>query len=215
MTLFSKKTLCTLCLCAAAAPLIANAADSGSSNSGFHAGVGVGGGSLDVSGFGIPSYSLGGFAYTFFGGYRFNRWAAVEASYLDGGAVENTVILATDPVAPHNPTHAWYLKTEPHIATATAMGMIPLTEDFSLYARAGISHWWYHVDGAVLYLGEEGLVSSNETATKPIFGAGMSLQVDRALVRLEYDQTKATSTFFGTDYNFNLKTLTLSVAWFL
>ena len=202
MRLFNKQTLCALCLCTAALPLVANAADESKVNqSGFEFGAGAGGGQLSAPA--VSDRDLGGFAYTFFGGYRFGRWAAVEASYLDGGEVSR------------EEGDAKY-KTEPHLATVTGMGSLPLTHNFSLFARAGVSHWWSTDEFDFVSLGNPTTrFRFSENATEPIWGAGMSLFVDRGLLRLEYDQSKANANVDGIPLDLKLRVLTLQVAWLL
>lgn len=204
MRLFSKKTLRALCLCTAAIPFVANAADDGGgkvSQSGFEFGAGVGGGQLSVPA--VSDRDLGGFAYTFFGGYRFNRWAAVEASYLDGGEVSRQ-------------EGAVEYKTETHLATVTGIGSLPLTHSFSLFARAGISHWWYTDEFDFVSLNNPTVRERfSQNANEAIWGAGMSLFVDRGLLRLEYDQSKANGTVEGIPVDLKLHVLTLQVAWLL
>src|SRR5580704_9591430 len=90
MRIIDRNVLCALLLCCAGTPCAASGASAADENasmhSGFQFGLGAGGGQLQLS---IPdtpgSINLGAFAYTFFAGYRIDRWAAVEASYLDGG----------------------------------------------------------------------------------------------------------------------------------
>ena len=126
----TKTILCALLICTSGVPFHNCAADeTTAAHSGFQFGLGVGGGQLHVS---EPdtgaSIEMGAFAYTAFAGYRINRYMAVEASYLDGGPMrkENSESL---------------FATEPHIATATGMGILPIGQTFSLFARAGLAHW--------------------------------------------------------------------------
>jgi hypothetical protein len=201
MRTIARKALYALLLCSAVTPFATSVADENPSiHSGFQFGMGAGGGESRLSVPDIPgSIDLGGFAYTFFAGYRINRWAAVEAAYLDGGMVkkENSVAL---------------FKTEPHIATATGMGTLPITDAFSLFARAGLAHWWYDAE-----FGEAGLgsVSFSEKSNELIWGAGTSMFFDRAMLRLEYGQTKTSPDLDGTTFDLRLRVLTLSAVWML
>lgn len=201
MTLIDKRLLCALCVLGAAIPLVASADDDNkSTQSGFEFGAGAGGGLLDLP---VPgttgSTSVGGGAYTAFVGYRLGRWAAVEAAYLDGGSVEQL-------------TSQEFIKTDPHLVTATALGILPLTHDFSLFGRAGLAHIWYNADFGIAYVGES---SFSGTSNELIWGGGMSLSFDRALLRLEYQQTKANLDDAGDTFDAKLRVLTLSVAWML
>jgi OOP family OmpA-OmpF porin len=204
MRMIDRNVLYALLLCSAGAPFAASADSAADENasmhSGFQFGLGAGGGELHLTAPDTPgSINLGGFAYTFFAGYRINGWAAVEASYLDGGSVkkENAVAL---------------FKTEPHIATATGMGILPITDAFSLFARAGLAHWWYDADFAAAGLGS---VSFSEKSNELIWGAGTSLFFDGAMLRLEYGQTKTSPDLEGTTFDLRLRVLTLSAVWML
>ena len=201
MRMIDRNVLCVLLLCSAGAPFTASAADENASmHSGFQFGLGAGGEEVRLSAPDTPgSINLGAFAYTIFAGYRINAWAAVEASYLDGGPVkkENAVAL---------------FKTEPHIATATGMGILPITDAFSLFARAGLAHWWYDADFASVGLGS---VSFNEKSNELIWGAGTSVFFDRAMLRLEYGQTKTSPDLDGSTFDLRLRVVTLSAVWML
>lgn len=207
MSLFSKKLFGALCIGAAALPLMANAADESKINqSGFEFGAGVGGSQISAPGVFVPDRDLGGFAYTLFGGYRIGRWAAVEASYLDGGNVSRVGEDAGVGVK---------YKTEPRLATVTGMGILPLG-NFSFYARAGFAHWWYTDEFDFVQLNQPTIRASfSQTANAPIWGGGVSLYFDRGLLRLEYDQSKANGDVEGLPLDLKLKMLTLQVAWLL
>jgi hypothetical protein len=201
MKMTKTKTLCALYLCAAAIPLVASAADENAAKpSGFEFGLGAGGSKLDLSEPGTPgTISLGGGTYTAFVGYRINRWSAIEASYLDSGYVKKQ----------NSPA---YFKTEPHLVTATGMGILPLNESFALFARAGLAHWWYTAEFGITGVG---LASFNEKSNQLIWGAGPSVVIDRALLRLEYGQTKTSPNLGGLPFDLKLRILTLSAVWTL
>jgi OOP family OmpA-OmpF porin len=199
MTMVDKKTLYALLLCAAGAPLTAGAAtESTAMHSGFQYGLGLGQGSLHLTVPGEPgSSTLNGFSYTAFVGYRIVRYAAVEAAYLDGGSVSNG-----DPAAS--------FKTDPHIATVTGLGILPIDETFSLFARAGIAHWFYNAKFSVEGVGS---ASFSETSNQLIWGAGASAFVDRGQLRFEYGQTKTSPNFGGVVFDARLRVISLSVVW--
>jgi OmpA-like transmembrane domain len=129
MMAMTKAILCVLLICIAGAPFHTCAADDNAAgHSGFQFGLGVGGGQLHVSEPGTAgSIEMGAFAYTALAGYRINRYMAVEASFLDGGPMrkENSESL---------------FSAEPHLVTATGMGILPIGQTFSLFARAGLAH---------------------------------------------------------------------------
>jgi hypothetical protein len=197
----TKTILCALLICAMGAPFHTCVADeSTAAHSGLQFGLGVGGGQLHVS---EPdtsaSIEMGAFTYTAFAGYRIDRYMAIEASYLDGGPMrkENRESL---------------FATEPRIATATGMGILPIGQTFSLFARAGIAHWWYNTEFGVAGLG---IVNFSEKSNELIWGAGASVTVEDAQVRLEYGQSKTNPNFDGLDLDMRLQVLTVSVVWML
>ena len=102
--------------------------------------------------------------------------------------------------------------TEPHIATVTGMGILPIGQTFSLFARAGLAHWWYNTDFGVAGLGS---VSFSKTSNEFIWGAGTSVSVENAQVRLEFGQSKTNLNFDGLALDMRLQVVTLSVVWML
>jgi hypothetical protein len=196
-----KTILCALLVCATRAPCPAFADDqNAAAHSGFQFGGGVGGAQLHVSEPNTSgSFDVGAFSYTVLVGYRFNRYMAAEASYLDGGPMkkENTESL---------------FATEPHITTATGMGVLPIGQTFALFARAGLAHWWYNTEFGVARLGS---VRFSEKSNELIWGGGASVSVEDAQVRLEYGQSKATPDFDGLVLDTRLQVITLSVVWML
>lgn len=210
MSLFSKKLFGALCLCTAALPLMANAADEKKmSQSGFEFGAGAGGSEISAPGVFVPDRDLGGFAYTFFGGYRIAKWAAVEASYVDGGDVSREVLVASNEAVKY--------RVEPRGATVTGVGILPLG-NFSLYGRAGFAHWWYTDGFDFVHLPPPNPTlreNFSQTANAPIWGGGISLYFDRGLLRLEYDQSKANGNVGGLPLDLKIRMLTLQVAWLL
>ncbi len=201
MTGFDRKFLCALLLCTAATPFTARAADESTPTySGFQFGVGLGQGNLHLSVPDTPGSSdLNSVAYTVFAGYRINRYAAAEASYLDSGSVS----LANA---------AGSFNTHPHIVTATGLGVLPLNDAVSLFARAGLAHWWYDAN---FYFPALGRVSFSEKPNELIWGGGASVFVEGALLRLEYAQTKTSPSFEGQTLDARLRVISLSVVWML
>jgi len=200
----NKTTLRVLYVCGvitvSMAATAVTAAENKSQESAFELGLGAGGGQLDLS---VPgasgSLTLYGGAYTGFVGYRLNRWVAVEASYLEAGSFTKA-------------TSQELFKVDPHMVTATAMGSLPITPTFSLYGRAGLAHWWYTTE---IGFADIGVASVEGKSNELIWGGGMSLFIDRALLRLEYLQSKATPDFGGVPLDFKVHDLMLSVAWLL
>jgi OmpA-OmpF porin, OOP family len=63
------------------------------------------------------------------GGYRFNRYLAAEASYIDWGEVTATVRSATQTVG---------VKASQHSYGLVAVGTLPIGERFELFGKAGL-----------------------------------------------------------------------------
>jgi OOP family OmpA-OmpF porin len=193
------KGLFALLLCAGATFVVHAADESTAQRTGWQFGGGAGQSTLNLSVTGTPgSIDLHKLGYQVFGGYRFGRYAAAEVSYLNGGTVSLDGGGAT-------------VEINPRMFTATGMGILPLNEDFALFARAGLAHWFYDLNVTEPGVGT-GTVS--ETANEPIFGVGASLFMDRALVRLEFEQTQ-TSVNGGSAGNLDerLRLISLSVVW--
>ncbi len=98
------------------------------------------------------------------------------------------------------------------MGTVTGMGILPITNEFSLYGRAGLAHWWYDADFAFAGLGT---AKFSEKANELIWGAGASVFVDRGLLRLEYVQTRTNPNLDGLTLNTRLQVVTLQVVWML
>lgn len=97
-------------------------ADRTSSRAGWFAGGGVGSGEYDTD----ESLDSSATTLTAFGGYRFNRYLAVQGNVVDLGSYEgdNSVLRSVDLFA----------------ISATANGILPLGDSgFELYGRAGIA----------------------------------------------------------------------------
>src|SRR5262249_42104419 len=138
-------------------------------------------------------------AYTAFVGYRIIPYAAVEAAYLDSGSVTR-----------HNGGASF--STNPHIATATGLGILPIGDSFSLFAPAGLAHWWYPANFDVAGLGSFPFA---EKSNELIWGGGASMMVERAQLRLDFEQTKISPSFEGQTLDARLRVITLSVVWML
>src|SRR5690349_2060193 len=115
MAMVDKKILCALLLCVAGAPFVASAADESTDKyPAFQLGVGLGHGELNLSAPNTPGSSdLNALAYTAFVGYRILPYAAVEAAYLDSGSVSE-----------HDAGVSF--TTNPHIASVTGLGILPI-----------------------------------------------------------------------------------------
>lgn len=133
-----------------------------------------------------------------YAGYRFNRYIAAEGGYVDlGKASFNTTIVAapsgTTP-APPFPIHA----------TATARGVFlsalahwPVTQDFSLFVRAGAfrsdAKFTETIPGTGITR-----VSETERRTDANYGAGLQWAFSRAVAaRLEFERFRKVGRGIG------------------
>lgn len=154
------KLLSTLLLSATlgVAAFGANAQDKG-----FYAGAGVGQSFVDE---GI--YDDEDTAFSVFGGYQFNPYFGLEAGYADFGKIEGRA------VGPALEADTAYL---------TAVGSLPITDNFAAYAKAGFHSW--NLDAEL-----PGLVSnSDDSGTDPTYGLGVQYRfTDHVALRGEYSR---------------------------
>jgi OOP family OmpA-OmpF porin len=132
-------------------------------DSGFYAGAGVGQSFVDEG-----AYDDEDTAFSVFGGYQFNRYFGVEAGYADFGKIEPEV------AGPALEGDSAYL---------TAVGTLPVSENFALYAKAGVHRW--NVDTSL-----PGLTGNDDdSGTDPTYGIGAQYRfTDRVALRGEYSR---------------------------
>lgn len=153
------KLLSTLLLSVAlgAAAFGANAQDSG-----FYAGAGAGQSFVDEG-----AYDDEDTAFSVFGGYQVNRYFGVEAGYADFGKIE------PDVAGPALEGDSAYL---------TAVGTLPVGENFSLYAKAGLHRW--NVDADLPVLGGD-----DDSGSDPTYGVGAQYRfTEHVALRGEYSR---------------------------
>lgn len=124
-------------------------------------------------------------------GYRFNRFLALEAGYADLGEAtfDTTIVGAPAPLDALTPF--------PIKATATADGALlsgvlhlPLTDAFSVFAKAGAFRWEAEFTERIPGTGIT-RVSRSEKETDPAYGVGAELRFTEALrVRAELERFK-------------------------
>jgi hypothetical protein len=107
-----------------------------------------------------------------FFGYEFNRYFAIEAGYMDVG--EDTVSILGVASA--------LLDTTAY--QASVLGSLPLGDWGSVYGRAGLLHWEAAESANVPSMGL--IIAGESEGDDPFFGVGAALNVEGALVRLEY-----------------------------
>ena len=110
-----------------------------------YAGFSFGDATPDSSGFDNAS------GWKIFGGYEINDYFAVEGGYTSFGKMNGPVT-----------------SVEPSGFEVAAVGNIPVNDQFSLFAKAGILAWDFKVNG---------LGSSSTTGTDAFFGVGGKFNV--------------------------------------
>jgi hypothetical protein len=178
--------LAAVALLIAATARSANVQDQNSAGAEF--GLGLGQSVLEAKIPGVTSGSESATGFNILGGYRFDRYLAVEAGYLHGGAF----------TVPGGSVHLTS-------AQLSAVGTLPIGDYFALYARGGADHWWATDSGSTTHL---------RSATRFLYGGGVETFFDGALVRLEYQQ----STFHdvsGDDPSWHIRQqyISASVVW--
>jgi len=152
----------------------ANAADN---EAGFYAGGGVGQFDLEIDNFDdvvttVDDYDSDDTAYKLFGGWRANKWLALELAYINLGSPDDeilpdtTVEVETDGFAPY-------------IVGTFPIGM------FEVFAKAG--YFWYDINARID--SPLGTASASDSDSDFTWTAGVGLNFfERFNVRLEYEQ---------------------------
>jgi OOP family OmpA-OmpF porin len=149
---------------------------------GLYAGIGVGSTSVDIDG----QLDDRDTSFKIFGGYSFNKFLALELSYLDGGAAresEDFLFPGTPPLS-----FSSRVKVENEIINLSVVGNLPLTESFSLFGKLGYANIdtdttaSFSVDGS-------SFTGSNSNQRKELsYGAGATYSFGKAFqLRAEYE----------------------------
>lgn len=137
-----------------------------------------------------------------FAGYRFSPYFAIEGAYTDlGEASAGTTITA--PVAGGLNT-----TVESDAWTLSALGILPLTPNFSLFGRAGINHWDMDISTVGAGSGTIATASSSDDGTDWVYGAGgmfaltPNLSLRAEWERYELDDNDIDLVSAGLSWNF-------------
>jgi OOP family OmpA-OmpF porin len=156
------------------AAIDANAQDN---DAGFYAGGGVGQFDVKIDDFDdvvatADNYDSDDTAYKVFGGWRANKWLALELAYVNLGSPDDEILPDT------------FLTVETDGFAPYVVGTIPIGL-FEVFAKAG--YYWYDVEARVVSpLGNASDKDSDSTFT---WSAGVGLNFfGRFNVRLEYEQ---------------------------
>lgn len=157
------------------ASAMAFAAPAFAQDMGFYAGLSFGQSSLDLDCSGVPQCDDSDSAWRILGGYRFNRNFAAELGYInfgeftfgDGGA--NSV------------------SVEATGFELVAVGMWPLSNEFSVYGKVGLFRWDTDATGTGVFAG-----SASDSGTDVTFGAGVQYDFTKQFgVRGEWQRYSA------------------------
>jgi len=134
--------------------------------------------------------------YKIFGGYEFNPYFGVEISLVDLGRVKYSGSYLGAPVTGG--------KVDVVGLNGSAVGIVPVTESFSLFGKLGIFAWeasWSDVTNGVPTKGQDNGADLS-------IGAGFAFNFTKNFsARLEWERFKAGG---GEDYNTGLPNLTSS-----
>lgn len=146
-------------------------------DTGFYAGGGIGQFDLEIDNFDdvvttVDDYDSDDTAYKVFGGWRANKWLALELAYINLGSPDDeilpdtTVEVETDGFAPY------------------VVGTIPIGI-FEVFAKAG--YFWYDISARID--SPFGSASASDNDSDFTWTAGVGLNIfERVNVRLEYEQ---------------------------
>lgn len=142
---------------------------------GFYAGVGLG--TTEVSEESIEDFIAddSDTGFKFFGGYSFNEFFAIEASYFDFGEASGTI---EDPFFGDIDFDAGVSGI-----SAAVVGRIPAGDMFSVFGKVGFAQ--YDVEVEVSIDGESG--SDSESETDMVYGGGAALSFGVFELRAEYE----------------------------
>jgi len=158
-----KHILGALAIIGMAASVDAHADDG---HSGIYLGAGVGEVTNEVD-----DFKADGVAVKFFAGYALNQYFAAEAAYIYAGTLKDTVEDVN-------------LSVESDGFVMAALGKLPLSDAFSLFAKLGYTFYNEKVQGR---RGDVSLTEKN-SGDDPLYGVGADLRLGRKLqLRAEYE----------------------------
>ncbi len=130
---------------------------------------------IDTTGLGNPSKDDTGTGFKIGGGYAFNRYFAVEGAYVDLGKAT-----ASGTFAGTNAS----LTLKASGLVVSAVGMVPISQQFSLLGRLGLINATVKADATLGNLS----ASDKSTDMKTTFGVGVSYSLTpQFAVRGDYD----------------------------
>lgn len=149
---------------------------------GFYAGVGIGEATMKVEVPGFDDFDASDTAFKIFGGYTFNQYFAVELSYFDGGA-------------PNESFGSGSVEVELTGLNASAVGRLPLADTFALFGKIGFAS--YDVEGTGR-VGNQTVGTFEGSDEDVSYGIGAAFSFAQTFeIRAEYEAID----FSGGDFN--------------
>ena len=142
---------------------------------GFYMGAGFGSTKIDDDGFDDIDFDDSDTGFKVFGGYSFNQYFAVEATYFDFGEASGSFDDFGDTVN---------FDVGVSGLAASAVGMLPVADMFTLFGKIGYAS--YDIDAHVDIVGV-GSGSSSESESDLMYGAGAALSFGQFEARAEYE----------------------------
>jgi Outer membrane protein beta-barrel domain len=152
------------------------------SQPGFYAGAGIGQASLEADDVGFDANDT---AFKVFGGYSFNDHFAVELTYLDGGAPDESFDFGIGtPVTVEADITAFGV---------SAVGRLPINDTFAIFGKLGYAS--YDVE----LTGRAGGFSTTEDASDEdlSYGIGLALSFGAFGLRAEYEAVDVSDGAFN------------------
>lgn len=162
-----------------------------SADNGLFIGGSIGSTTIDES-FGGVDIDSDSTAYRFVGGYQFGDLFGLEVGYQDFGDLNETVIIGPVSSLTRLSAEGWTM--------GGTLGL-PLTDQFSLFGRAGVFFW----DADVII---DGFSINTPRDENPYYGAGLRLNVSPNLSligdwsRFELDDVDTDVISIGLQYRF-------------
>jgi OOP family OmpA-OmpF porin len=148
---------------------------------GLYAGIGIGSTSVDGAGPVDDSDT----SFKIFGGYAFNRFLALELSYLDGGTAKESA----DLLFPGMPRLSIFDEVENKIVNLSVLGNLPLTQSLSLFGKLGYAYIDTESKTSVFQGSASFIISLDDNERKELsYGVGATYSFSRSFqLRAEYE----------------------------
>ena len=142
----------------------------------YYAGAGIGQSYVEEDNIiGGADFDDEDFGFKVFGGIRLHENFAVEAAYLDFGETDDDSAGLFD------------IEVELYALALYGVGILPLSEQFELFAKLGVAYWDADADGIIIFSGITFPVDDDD-GVDLAYGIGASYAfTDQFAVRVEYE----------------------------